>query len=67
MITYLDPILVRHFMPDESGLYSIVSLLGKASFFIAAAFTFVMLPIMSKDKEKTSANNRKGLVFFRDC
>jgi O-antigen/teichoic acid export membrane protein len=48
-------------------LYSIVSLLGKASFFIAAAFTFVMLPIMSKDKEKTSANNRKGLVFFRDC
>lgn len=64
LITYLDPILVRHFLPEQSGVYSVVSLLGKASFYIAAAFSFVALPIMSKDKENTNKNNRTSLIML---
>ncbi len=64
LITYLDPILVRFYLPEQSGVYSIVSLLGKASFYIASAFSFVILPIMSKDKENTSKSNRNGLLFL---
>ncbi len=63
-ITYLDPVLVRHYFPDGSGVYSIVNLLGKATFFIAQAVSFVMLPLMSKDRENMARTNMKALVFL---
>ena len=64
LITYLDSVLVRHFLPDASGVYSIVNLIGKASFFLATAVAFVMLPMMAKDKKNMEEKNFKAFLFL---
>lgn len=64
LITYLDSVLVRHFIPESSGVYSIVNLLGKASFFLATAVAFVMLPLMAKDKKNMDKSNFKAFLFL---
>lgn len=64
LITYLDSVLVRHFLPDSSGIYSVVNLIGKASFFLATAVSFVMLPQMAKDRKNLARSNFKALMFL---
>lgn len=64
LITYLDSVLVRHFIPESSGVYSIVNLIGKASFFLATAVAFVMLPLMAKDKKHMEQSNFKAFLFL---
>jgi O-antigen/teichoic acid export membrane protein len=64
LITYLDSVLVRHFLPESSGIYSVVNLIGKASFFLATAVSFVMLPQMAKDKKNMGKANFKAFLFL---
>lgn len=63
-LTYIDSVLVRHFLPGESGIYSAVNIMGKASFFIATSISFVMLPQMAKDRDNMDKSNRKALIFL---
>lgn len=63
-LNFLDSILVRHYLPDSAGVYSVVNLLGKASFFIATAVAFVMLPVMAKDRTNMSKTNGKAIAFL---
>lgn len=64
LLNSLDTILVRHFLPESSGVYSAVNLLGKATYFISIAVSFVMLPKMTKDRENLSRSNQKSLIFL---
>ncbi|MGA2143286.1 MAG: hypothetical protein ABSG94_12850 [Brevinematales bacterium] len=64
LFIYLDSILVRHYLPELSGVYSMVIQFGKASLFIALAISFVMLPFMSKDRENMARSNVKGFLFL---
>jgi O-antigen/teichoic acid export membrane protein len=64
LITYLDSVLVRHFLPDSAGIYSVVNLIGKASFYLATAVAFVMLPFLAKDKENLHHANRRAFFFL---
>ncbi len=64
LITYFDSVLVRHLLPDLSGVYSVANQMGKASFFIATGVSFVLLPFMSKDKKDIRKNNLRGLLFL---
>ena len=63
-ITYLDTVLVRHFIPDSSGVYAMAAKIGKASLYIAMALSFVMLPIMAKDNENINKINKRAFVFL---
>ncbi len=64
LITYIDSLLVRHLLPDQSGIYAVVNQLGKASFFIATGVSFVLLPMMSKEKGDRRKSNLRGLLFL---
>lgn len=64
LLNFMDSILVRHFLPEASGVYSVVNLLGKASFFIATGVSFVMLPKMAKDRENLARSNRRALFIL---
>lgn len=61
LITYLDSVMVRHFLKAQSGVYSSVNLIGKATFFLANALSFVILPLMAKDKENIRKSNWRGM------
>lgn len=64
LITYLDSILVRRFIPDLAGTYSTVNLLGKASFYIAMSVSSVLLPLMARDKKNAHKSNSRGLLIL---
>jgi len=64
LFSYMDTILARHYLPEESGVYAMVAMLGKASFYIASSVSFVMLPLMSKDKKNMEKSNLKALLFL---
>lgn len=64
LITYIDSVLVRHLLPELSGVYSVANQMGKASFFIATGVSFVLLPFMSKEKQHIHKNNLRGLLFL---
>lgn len=64
LINYSDTLFVRHFLETQSDLYSAVNVLGKASYFLATAFAFVLLPFMSKEKENIQKRNREGLILL---
>jgi len=59
----IDLIIVRYNFPNLSGLYSSVSVIGKASFYVALAVSTVFLPILSKSKE-IKKTNRLALFFL---
>ncbi len=67
IIMYLDTILVRHYLTDLSGIYSMVNQFGKASFFIASSISFVMLPFMSKDRVNIVRSNLLAFLFLFSC
>ncbi len=64
LIIYLDTMLVLHYLPEVSGIYSMVNQFGQASFFIASSISFVMLPIMAKDKANIVRSNQKAFLFL---
>lgn len=64
LIIYLDTILVRHYLEELVGTYSMVKQFGIASFFIANSLSFVMLPFMSKDRENMTRSNLRAFLFL---
>lgn len=45
LLTNLDPVLARHFLPaEEAGLYGAGAVLAKAAFFLPQAVTLVLFP-----------------------
>jgi len=62
LLTQLDTLLVRKYLPSLSDIYSPVSILGKASFFIATALSVVLLPAMAKDRNNYHRSNRSALL-----
>jgi O-antigen/teichoic acid export membrane protein len=72
IICQLDTIFVKHyFTPVEAGLYSSVSLVGKAFLYIPMAFTQVMVPKVSGEhaanRETRSLLNKTILYGFALC
>ncbi len=49
VMTNIDLIFVKHFFTsEEAGVYTVVSVLGKAIFFVSGAFTIPMFPLVSE-------------------
>jgi len=49
IMTNVDLIFVKHFFAaEEAGAYTVVSVLGKVIFFVSAAFTIPMFPLVSE-------------------
>ena len=49
VMTNVDIIFVKHFFaPEEAGVYTVVSVLGKVIFFVSGAFTIPMFPLVSE-------------------
>jgi len=44
LLVNVDIIMVRHFCPDEAGLYAVASILGKICLFLPATFNYVLFP-----------------------
>ena len=44
LLVNIDIIMVRHYCPNEAGLYAIASILGKICLFIPSAFNYVLFP-----------------------
>ncbi len=65
LLTYLDMVQVKHFFSAaEAGIYGTVNLIGKASFFLATAFSYVLLPLMAKDRENMNKSNQRALFLL---
>lgn len=58
----LDILLVRHFLPTESGFYAALALLGKIIVFATAPIGSVMFPVISGRTAK-GKSNKKVLIF----
>ena len=44
LLVNIDIIMVRHYCPNEAGLYAIASILGKICLFLPGAFNYVLFP-----------------------
>ncbi len=63
IISNVDSLIVRFALPELSGTYSSVSVIGKASFYVALSVSTVFLPILSKSKDIKNAN-RLAILFL---
>ncbi|MCX7820849.1 MAG: oligosaccharide flippase family protein [Brevinematales bacterium] len=63
ILSNIDSIIVRSKLPELSGIYSSVSVIGKASFYIALSISTVFLPVLSKS-EDLKKSNRLALIFL---
>jgi O-antigen/teichoic acid export membrane protein len=63
ILSNIDSILVRIVLPQQSGVYSSVSVIGKASFYVAISVSTVFLPLLSKSKD-LKRSNRLALIFL---
>ncbi len=63
ILSNIDSIIVRANFPELSGVYSSVSSIGKASFYIAISISTVFLPILSKTQD-LKKSNRRALIFL---
>ncbi len=63
ILSNIDSIIVRSKLPELSGIYSSVSVIGKASFYIALSISTVFLPVLSKSEDMKKAN-RLALLFL---
>jgi len=54
LLVNVDIIMVRHYCPNEAGLYAIASILGKICLFLPAAFNYVLFPeaVIANESEK---------------
>ncbi|MGC8764479.1 MAG: oligosaccharide flippase family protein [Brevinematia bacterium] len=63
ILSNIDSIIVRFSLPELSGIYSSVSVIGKAPFYIALSVSTVFLPILSKTDDLKRAN-RLAVLFL---
>ena len=63
-ITQLDVLLVRKYLVDQAHIYSSIIVLGKASSFLAAAMSVVLLPFMAKNKDSMHRSNTFALLIL---
>ena len=54
LLVNIDIIMVRHYCPNEAGLYAIASILGKICLFLPSAFNYVLFPeaVLANESEK---------------
>ncbi len=54
LLVNADIIMVRHYCPNEAGLYAIASILGKICLFLPGAFNYVLFPeaVLANESEK---------------
>ncbi len=50
--SFADVLLVRHFLPDLSGEYAALSVMGKAIFYFISPIYIVFFPLIAQKKEK---------------
>ncbi|MGL5254483.1 MAG: oligosaccharide flippase family protein [Brevinema sp.] len=63
-LTYSDTILVRSFLPDQSGLFASSNLLGKGMLFLCQGVSFAVLPLMANKLHDSTKALWVGLAFL---
>lgn len=58
----VDVVLVRHFLPEDAGLYAALSVLGKIIYFGSAPIANTMLPLVSEAYAKKDGYHRMFLA-----
>ena len=54
----VDLVLVRHYLPDDSGLYATATILGKIAFFAPSELVTVLFPEAAKNQETGQENTK---------
>lgn len=50
--TFADVLIIRHFVPEISGQYAALSIMGKAIFYFISPVYLVFFPVIAQKKEK---------------